>query len=329
MKSHLSTSAPSPLGQWLALTAVAVPLILVGMYLALGDITSGDTSRMQGIINSVFSSEKYREAGRQFSQYLVDHFKNYTRLELLVYYGIAIFAAFVLQRSLSRFLRSYRFVFYRSRGILERRALWLVIPLWLAAWILFAFFSFLIFQTTLSITLWFPLWLVLGILAALVAAALGYSWFPDQMCDVLCRFTLFKRSFYLPVAVAIIPGAALLLILFGLSAGFTWKIGIPFPIRLLLALFCPLAVLLPCWLYAPELLRRSLCVPGMKKRVPFSQVKRLEIITEAEGGTSLIVTLGNGWSWTIKRGSIRVLQRAGTVLACTLGLSRRDLVTWT
>jgi hypothetical protein len=77
----------------------------------------------------------------------------------------------------------------------------------------------------------------------------------------------------------------------------------------------------------------SLFIPGGRKRIPFSQVNRIEIRQTGEGPTVLALTLkgaavGVQRTWIVSRGSPKRLQRLGSVLSRILGLERRDLVTW-
>jgi hypothetical protein len=72
----------------------------------------------------------------------------------------------------------------------------------------------------------------------------------------------------------------------------------------------------------------DLYIPGFKKRIPCSRVKRLEIQSGAEGGTSLVLTFRDERAWTIARGRQKRLQRIGSVAGRAMGLQRRDLLTW-
>jgi hypothetical protein len=192
---RITTRAGSGLGHVLALAIVVIPLVIMGLYLALGDVSAGDTGRMRGLINRVFAAKSMQDMGRVLSESVGAHFRGFGRVELLVYYGLAIVLGFVIQGWLGRFLRSYRFAFLPREGVIERRAVWLF-------------------------------------------------------------------------------------------------------------------------------------VPGGRKRVAFSRIKRMEVVAEMEGGTALVVTIGDGRTWVICRGMPAKLQRLGGALGRVMKLERRDVVTW-
>lgn len=72
----------------------------------------------------------------------------------------------------------------------------------------------------------------------------------------------------------------------------------------------------------------SLHVPGFRRHVPFSRIKRMEIQNSGEGSTVLVLVLASGAAWTIQAGRVKRLQRLAAVLSRRLGLERRDFITW-
>jgi len=81
-------------------------------------------------------------------------------------------------------------------------------------------------------------------------------------------------------------------------------------------------------IYAPKIARRDLYIPGFKRQVALRRIKRMEVQAGAEGGTALVVTFCDDWTWTIACGSPKRLERVGGALGRVIGLARRDLVTW-
>jgi hypothetical protein len=82
------------------------------------------------------------------------------------------------------------------------------------------------------------------------------------------------------------------------------------------------------WLYAPRYGRRIWFVPGLRKRLAFSKIKRMEVVGKSEGGTSLVLTFGGDWTWVLCHGRPEQLERLGGALGRLMGLARQDLATW-
>jgi len=224
----------------------------MGLYLA----TDGAVMvKFQALVSSLSSSKDTQAAMRGLSTALSEHFRKYDRVELLVYYGVAILVGFISQGVLARVIRSYRYSFMHGKKSLERQALWLFMPAWAGVWIALGVILYLIVGTRVMVFHWIPLW-------ALLAAVI------------------------------------------------------------------PPVTLVPARIYAPKLVRRDLCIPGFKRQVALARIKRIEVQAAAEGGTALVVTFCDDWTWTIAQGSPKRLQRIGSALGRTIGLARRDLVTW-
>jgi hypothetical protein len=62
--------------------------------------------------------------------------------------------------------------------------------------------------------------------------------------------------------------------------------------------------------------------------VPFSAVKRVEIIHATEGGTALTIQTLASNSWVLQTGRLANLERIGKAIARMMKLQRRDLYTW-
>ena len=328
MTIRLTTRARSPLGQCLALAGVALPLIILGLYLALGDLSSGDTVRMQVLLNSLFSSKPIQQAGRDFSQALGTHFRTFSRVELITYYGFAILVGFMLQGVLGRVIRSYRFSFLARQGVIVRQGLWLFMPAWTAAWLLLTLLSFLLVGWSHTVMLWVPLWLPAALGGAGVAWWVAWAWLPEflegKIVYLPLRFTVLR----LPVWTLAVPALAVALALVALALGMRQMLPIALPWCVLLAAVVPPVLLLPAWLLKPAWVKRALFIPGLRRQVPFGRIKRMEVQSGAEGGTALVLTFRDDWTWTIARGTPQRLQRLGAAVGRVAGLHRRDLVTW-
>ncbi|HEY4328678.1 MAG TPA: hypothetical protein VGN88_02995 [Phycisphaerae bacterium] len=100
------------------------------------------------------------------------------------------------------------------------------------------------------------------------------------------------------------------------------------PLWILLAMIIPAAVIAAGWKFLPRITRRILYIPGMRRRQSFQHIKRIDLQTAGDGGTSLVVTFKGESSWTVSRGSVKRLQRVGNALSRVTGLQRQDLATW-
>jgi hypothetical protein len=323
---RITTSARSGLGQAMALAIVAIPLIIIGLYLALGDVAAGDTFKMQGVINTVFSSENMQETGRVFSENLSAHFRRFGRVELIVYYGLAIFFGFAIQGLLGRFLRSYRFAFLPREGVIERRAMWLLVPGWLGVWAMVAVLLYLIVNTSVTIKIWVQFWVLFGVFGAGVAAWMFWAWAPGLLAGRSVRVP--RWNVRISLWLLVLPALLLVMSLVGWACGWHVALGIPVPVRGLAAVGGATVCAAVVWIYVPWLGRRNWFVPGFRKRVAWERIKRMEVQGAAEGGTELVITFGDDWTWVICRSAPRQLQRVGGALGRVMGLARRDLVTW-
>jgi len=130
---------------------------------------------------------------------------------------------------------------------------------------------------------------------------------------------------FVPVWAAVWAALALLIYLIvGTRVVVFWWI----PLRLLLAVVIPLVILVPARIYAPKPVLRNLFIPGFRRQVALARIKRMEVQAGPEGGTTLVITFGDDWTWTIAQGSPKRLERLGGALGRVIGLTRRDLVTW-
>ena len=185
MTIRITTCARSPLGQWLALAGVCIPLILIGLYLA----TDGAVVlKFQNLVSSLTTSKNIQQSAKDFLTALGLHFRKYDRVELLVYYGVAILLAFISQGVLARVIRSYRYAFIPGKKVLERQAVWLFIPAWAAVWIGLAVVLYLIVGTRVMVFWWLPLWVLLAVVIPLVTLVPAWIYVPK----------LVRRDWFIP-----------------------------------------------------------------------------------------------------------------------------------
>lgn len=258
------------MGTFIALALITTLLIVAGLYL----ITDG------GILN------RFREktgASQSFITKVHEAVKQYERPHLITVYALAIVAGAAAVSLFGSFIRTNQYRFTAAGqgrgpgtakelgGFIEKRGLWLYLPLCLLAWALLT-----------ALFMFFDKWIAAGILRRLLGQ------------DLFNRF----GGYLVPVLWIALSGGLALLLLWTL-----WKRLRP-------------------WL------GRSLFLPGFRRRLPFSKVKRLEIQDSGEGATILVLILANGSAWTLQGGRLKRLQRLGAVLARRLGLERRDFVTW-
>jgi hypothetical protein len=261
VKTTITTKARSPVGTLLALTLVASLLVFAGLYLVTdgGMLTRfkvmlADYSRAQSILTT-----------------LQDNLKKYDRPQLITLYALAIVAGAAGVSIVGSFIRTNQYRFVAARKEVEKRGLWMYVPLCVLAWAMLT-----------GILMLCDKWAVTGPVRWL----LGPAFFD--------RF----GGYVVPV------------LWIALSGGIAY------------------AVIWALWRRLERWLGRSLFVPGWRRRVPFSKIKRMEIQNSGEGATVLVLVLANGSAWTIQSGRVKRLQRVGAVLSRRLGLERRDFVTW-
>ena len=68
-------------------------------------------------------------------------------------------------------------------------------------------------------------------------------------------------------------------------------------------------------------------IAGCKKQVAFTRIKRMEVQAGAEGGTALVITFRDDWTWMICEGSPKRLQRVGGAGPLDW-VATKGLVTW-
>jgi hypothetical protein len=320
LTKRITTSAPSPLGHWLALAAVSAVLLYFGLYLA---TDGGVNLKIQSYVNSLTSNKNVQQAQKEMTAAISDRFKKYERPQLLAYYGIAIAAGFLAAGWIGAVIRSYRFSFYPGQGVIERQAMWFFIPAWLLAWIVLALIVFLFTGTTRTLTIHVPV----SFLIALLVPAAVWAWFADWAWDKV-RLPLKWWPVRVYKWVIVWLSGALVILLLRIIVRQDYMLPLPTPLWLILILLMPPAIIVPGFIFLPEIARRKLFIPGLSRQIPASRIKRLEVQPRAEGGTILVLTFADERSWTICTSSPRKLQRLGGVLGRLLGLERRDLVTW-
>jgi hypothetical protein len=131
VKSTIITRARSPVGTFIALTLIAALLIFAGVYL----ITDG------GILTRL---REKTGANQAYFTTIQDSLKKYPRPHLITVYAFAIVAGAAAVGVLGSFIRTNQFRFTTGRvagaveggenGMIEKRGLWMYLPLCLLTW---------------------------------------------------------------------------------------------------------------------------------------------------------------------------------------------------
>jgi hypothetical protein len=261
VKTTITTRARSPIGTFLALALVAATLVIAGLYL----ITDG---RFFTRLSEIFAN---LAAARSLTQGIQDNLKKYDRPQLITVYALMIVGGAAAVGVIGSFIRTNQYRFLAGEAGIEKRGLWLYLPLCAIAWALLT-----------GLVMLCDKWLVTGIMRGL---------FGQGIYDRI-------SGWIIPFLWPAVSGA--------IAWGLLWTL----------------------WRRVERYLDRSLFVPGLRRRVPYTKVKRMEIQNSGEGSTVLVLVLANGATWTIQTGRLKRLQRLGALLSRRLGLERRDLVTW-
>ena len=190
-------------------------------------MAAGDTFKAQGVINTIFSAEHMQDMVRVLSDSVSTHFRRFGRVELLVYYGLAIFFGFVIQGILGRFLRSYRFEFLPREGVVERREMWLFTPGWAGVWVATALLMYLVVNTTVTWTIRLPVWGLFGVVGAGIAGWILWAWAPGVLEGKSLRVRRWKVRISLWLLV--LPALAVALMVVGAACGWHARVGIAGP----------------------------------------------------------------------------------------------------
>jgi hypothetical protein len=133
MTKTLATRARSPLGLLLALLLLSILLTLAGLFLA------SDGRIIPWLRDSWVSLHSAKAAPLPPDgplQTFITKVKTYDRPHLLAVYGGMIVATALAAGAVGRFIRTNQFRFVPKDRVVERRPLWLFLPLWVPAWAL-------------------------------------------------------------------------------------------------------------------------------------------------------------------------------------------------
>jgi hypothetical protein len=261
VNTTITLRASSRLGTFFALALVVAVLIVAGLYL----LTDG------GFFTALRDSLARLSPAQSAVQAVQDALRKYDRPHLLTGFALLIVGGAAAVGLLGSFIRTNEYRFVAGADFVEKRGLWLHLPLCVLAW-----------AALTALLMLCDKWAI----ASATRVLLGQS-----VSDKLGGFLL------TPLWIAI-------------SGAMAWL------------------VLWTSWQRLRPWLDRSLCVPGLRRAVPFTRIRRLEIRNTSEGATVLVLILANGAAWTIQTGRVQRLQRLAVVLSRRLGLERRDFVTW-
>jgi hypothetical protein len=325
VQSSITIRSRSGLGTVLA-TLVVTALLLSAVLI--------DTS-VRGWVYATFSSVfGPGKPGRTFTDNLAAQLKAMDRPQALTMYAVLVLAGGLSVTTIGCFLRAYRFRFVPERQVVERQEMWLFTPVWVLIWVVLALPLWKLGKGQAWVWDW--AWPTVVMLAGpAVLLALAWVLAPDLAGRAVFVRKVRRRVPLWPAA-AVVLALALWLTAWVVAKWTGWwpVIRVTVPKGVAWAALLPPMPLIVLWALVPQVLRVNLFVPGFRKRVPFARVKRMEIQAAGEGGaggiggTMLVLTLANDFTWTINRGSPRRLQRLGSVLSRVVGLERRDLMTW-